>query len=198
MWYRNWFLHNLISHPLSEVLSWFPRTEALSIWVHDVTVPDGHLEVQPAPEPPEHDFKVLAQEILDRKRKERQGRAPTSRGIYDAIYYESMDALDGLAVDAPPPEAGLHIIPAVVTYYLRADGAGDHKPLAEALMKHKKIGVEYMGTDLHANLSWHGNLVEIRRYDGLKVEITLGALADWLSQGATALDDDTWVLTPEG
>jgi hypothetical protein len=45
-WYKNWTVHNLVSHPLSEVVYWlvlpFSRTRAekVSNWVHDVTIPE--------------------------------------------------------------------------------------------------------------------------------------------------------------
>ena len=44
--YRNWTVHNLIGHPLSEVSYWFSlplvgkeKAENVSGWVHDVTLP---------------------------------------------------------------------------------------------------------------------------------------------------------------
>ena len=39
--YKNWTVHNLIAHPLSEII-WlltFGKAERLSGWVHDVTLP---------------------------------------------------------------------------------------------------------------------------------------------------------------
>ena len=40
----SWTLHNLIAHPLSELVHLFglgtKRAERLSNWIHDVTVPD--------------------------------------------------------------------------------------------------------------------------------------------------------------
>ena len=47
--YRNWFVHNMIGHPLSEIVYWvvFPfgahRATDASGWVHDKTLP---LEVE--------------------------------------------------------------------------------------------------------------------------------------------------------
>jgi hypothetical protein len=38
--WRNWTVHNLISHPLSEVVWLVTRSEKWSGWVHDVTVPE--------------------------------------------------------------------------------------------------------------------------------------------------------------
>ena len=40
--WRNWPVHNLIAHPLSEIVYWFTWWkwgDDLSGWVHDVTVP---------------------------------------------------------------------------------------------------------------------------------------------------------------
>ena len=44
--YKNWAVHNLIAHPLSEVIYWFvrpfgkDRATDVSGWIHDLTVPD--------------------------------------------------------------------------------------------------------------------------------------------------------------
>ena len=37
---KNWTVHNLISHPLSEVVYLLTRREDWAGWVHDITVPD--------------------------------------------------------------------------------------------------------------------------------------------------------------
>ena len=43
--YKNWPVHNLIAHPLSEVVYWMvrgwgkKRAEDISGWIHDITVP---------------------------------------------------------------------------------------------------------------------------------------------------------------
>jgi hypothetical protein len=43
--YRNWTVHNLVSHPVSEVVYWLvrpfgrTRAESASGWIHDVTIP---------------------------------------------------------------------------------------------------------------------------------------------------------------
>lgn len=43
--YKNWFLHNIVSHPLSELLYWLclpfgkDRAESVCNAVHDFTVP---------------------------------------------------------------------------------------------------------------------------------------------------------------
>tara|TARA_B100000963_G_C22597373_1_gene658528 strand:- start:804 stop:977 length:174 start_codon:yes stop_codon:yes gene_type:complete len=44
--YRNWMMHNLVGHPLSEVSYWVSlpfvgkeKAESVSGWVHDVTLP---------------------------------------------------------------------------------------------------------------------------------------------------------------
>ena len=43
--YKNWTIHNLVSHPLSEIVFWLVRpfgrgkAEAASGWVHDVSLP---------------------------------------------------------------------------------------------------------------------------------------------------------------
>lgn len=34
-----WCIHNLIAHPLSEVLYWL-RLETASQWIHDITIPE--------------------------------------------------------------------------------------------------------------------------------------------------------------
>jgi hypothetical protein len=43
-WYRNWPVHNIIAHPVGEVLKWVGR-EDLSWWLHDATLP-GETEDQ--------------------------------------------------------------------------------------------------------------------------------------------------------
>ena len=43
--YKNWFVHNMFAHPLSEAVYWVirplgrKRADNISGWVHDVTVP---------------------------------------------------------------------------------------------------------------------------------------------------------------
>ena len=43
--YKNWFVHNMFAHPLSEVVYWFIRpfgkkkAEDISGVVHDITIP---------------------------------------------------------------------------------------------------------------------------------------------------------------
>jgi hypothetical protein len=40
--WKNWPVHNIISHPLSEVLYWLTfwfAGDKISGWVHDVTIP---------------------------------------------------------------------------------------------------------------------------------------------------------------
>lgn len=40
--YKNWPIHNLIAHPLSEIVHWFTSPfwgHKVSGWIHDVTVP---------------------------------------------------------------------------------------------------------------------------------------------------------------
>lgn len=40
--YKNWFIHNTISHPLSEVVHWMTFWfcgDKISGWIHDVTIP---------------------------------------------------------------------------------------------------------------------------------------------------------------
>ena len=40
--YKNWTVHNLIAHPLSEII-WlisFGKLEKLGNWIHDVTLPE--------------------------------------------------------------------------------------------------------------------------------------------------------------
>lgn len=41
--WKNWTVHNLISHPLSEVVYWLTfwwAGDGLAGWVHDVTIPN--------------------------------------------------------------------------------------------------------------------------------------------------------------
>ena len=38
--YKNWTFHNLVSHPLSEVVWLLTRSEKLSGWIHDCSIPD--------------------------------------------------------------------------------------------------------------------------------------------------------------
>lgn len=38
--YRNWTVHNLLGHPLSELVWLVTRREDWAGWVHDVTVPE--------------------------------------------------------------------------------------------------------------------------------------------------------------
>lgn len=48
--YKNWTFHNLVSHPLSEVVYWlcrpFGKNRATEIagWVHDASVPEHGAE----------------------------------------------------------------------------------------------------------------------------------------------------------
>ena len=43
--YRNWPVHNLVAHPISELAYWIVRTmgkkkaEDVSGWIHDITIP---------------------------------------------------------------------------------------------------------------------------------------------------------------
>jgi hypothetical protein len=40
--YRNWAIHNLIAHPLSEIIHWLTSWKygsRISGWVHDITIP---------------------------------------------------------------------------------------------------------------------------------------------------------------
>ena len=40
--YRNWPVHNLIAHPLSELIHWLTSWkygDKVSGWIHDVTIP---------------------------------------------------------------------------------------------------------------------------------------------------------------
>jgi len=46
--YKNWPVHNLIAHPLSEIVYWIIRlaplvgkekAEDISGWIHDITIP---------------------------------------------------------------------------------------------------------------------------------------------------------------
>ncbi len=41
--WRNWPVHNLIAHPLSEVVHWllwpWDRHQEISGWIHDMTIP---------------------------------------------------------------------------------------------------------------------------------------------------------------
>jgi hypothetical protein len=43
--YKNWPVHNLIAHPLSEIVYWIVRpagkkkAEDISGWIHDITLP---------------------------------------------------------------------------------------------------------------------------------------------------------------
>ena len=45
--WRNWFVHNLIGHPLSEIVYWIvrpfgrPRALVASDYIHDTTLPPG-------------------------------------------------------------------------------------------------------------------------------------------------------------
>jgi hypothetical protein len=44
--YKNWFVHNVFSHPMSEVVYWAVRplgkkkAADISGWVHDITIPE--------------------------------------------------------------------------------------------------------------------------------------------------------------
>ena len=44
--YKNWTIHNLISHPLSEVAYWIVRplgkkkSKDVSVWIHDISLPN--------------------------------------------------------------------------------------------------------------------------------------------------------------
>jgi len=48
--YRNWPVHNLIAHPLSEVVYWIVRpfgkvaAKSAGDWIHDSTVPEGIIQ----------------------------------------------------------------------------------------------------------------------------------------------------------
>ena len=43
--YKNWPIHNLIAHPLSEIVYWIirpsgkTRADDISNWIHDITIP---------------------------------------------------------------------------------------------------------------------------------------------------------------
>ena len=45
--YRNWFVHNMFAHPLSEVVYWLVRpfgrkvSENVSGYIHDKTIPES-------------------------------------------------------------------------------------------------------------------------------------------------------------
>ena len=47
---RNWTTHNIVGHPLSEILWWVLRpfsrekAKAVSNWIHDITVPEDKEE----------------------------------------------------------------------------------------------------------------------------------------------------------
>ena len=52
MW-KNWTVHNLVSHPASEIVYWVSipfvgreKAENISGWIHDVTIPDQVREEQ--------------------------------------------------------------------------------------------------------------------------------------------------------
>lgn len=41
--WKNWTVHNLVSHPLSEIVHWFTSWKygsEVSGWIHDVTIPE--------------------------------------------------------------------------------------------------------------------------------------------------------------
>ena len=46
--YKNWPVHNLISHPVSELAYWVvrpfskPKARSISKMIHDSTLPEGH------------------------------------------------------------------------------------------------------------------------------------------------------------
>ena len=46
--WKNWAVHNLIGHPLSEIIYWIVRpfsklrAEVVSGWIHDETLPDEY------------------------------------------------------------------------------------------------------------------------------------------------------------
>ena len=48
--YKNWFIHNIIAHPLSEIVYWLTRpfgikfAEDASGYVHDGTIPESESE----------------------------------------------------------------------------------------------------------------------------------------------------------
>lgn len=37
--FKNWTMHNLVSHPLSEILYLLGFDESIYNWVHDATIP---------------------------------------------------------------------------------------------------------------------------------------------------------------
>lgn len=45
--YKNWFVHNMVAHPLSEIVYWMTRpfgikrAEDVSGVIHDCTIPEG-------------------------------------------------------------------------------------------------------------------------------------------------------------
>tara|TARA_Y100001938_G_C8081770_1_gene429581 strand:+ start:396 stop:596 length:201 start_codon:yes stop_codon:yes gene_type:complete len=49
--YKNWFVHNVIGHPVSEILYWVLKpfgeinASTTSVWFHDLTCPQkGHTD----------------------------------------------------------------------------------------------------------------------------------------------------------
>lgn len=41
--WRNWPAHNLVAHPLSEIVYWLTfwwAGDGLSHWIHDITIPE--------------------------------------------------------------------------------------------------------------------------------------------------------------
>lgn len=41
--YKNWFVHNMFSHPLMALIGMLPGSyvSELTVWIHDVTLPEG-------------------------------------------------------------------------------------------------------------------------------------------------------------
>ena len=54
--YKNWPVHNLIGHPVSELVYWVVRplgklkAKRVGDWIHDSTLPAGHTADGHAPE----------------------------------------------------------------------------------------------------------------------------------------------------
>ena len=48
--YKNWFVHNMFAHPISEMVYWVVRplgkkkATKVGDWVHDLTIPTGNSE----------------------------------------------------------------------------------------------------------------------------------------------------------
>ena len=40
--YKNWSVHNIVAHPLSEIAYLLTRSSRLSAMIHDMTLPEQH------------------------------------------------------------------------------------------------------------------------------------------------------------